>query len=372
GRDAYLHSVQALWRLAPGSRFEAGWHWLAIAAQTGVYRARRFGTLPDGGAFESEFLAVVTADRGRATRLEIFEIDAVDAALGRFRELARRPVPGARPDPLRIPANAATRAFERHMARVEAGDWDAVQALHAPSLVFDDRRRGLRTTVDRDGYLAGLQWAGSGMHAVHTLLATPGDRLALWHNRFSRTREVLLFEVETLAVHEVDAEGRLVAVVVFDPDARAAADAELNERFLRSDMHRAPPQVVAFARAVNRRDLAGVRAALPDDFVLDDRRRIGLGRIEGVDAYLASFQALLELTPDAQIGDLYQVVDAAHGRVAVTRVSGTNREGGPFEILYVVVLRYRAGRLAVLEFHDLEDLDQVVARCTGLDPAAAQ
>ncbi len=87
GREAYLQSVIALWELAPESRFEAGWCWLAIAPHAGVYTARRFGTLPDGGAFESDFLVVATVEDGRSTRVEIFEIDAADAALARFAAL---------------------------------------------------------------------------------------------------------------------------------------------------------------------------------------------------------------------------------------------------------------------------------------------
>ena len=87
GREAYLQSVIALWELAPESRFEAGWGWLAIAPHAGAYTARRSGTLPDGGEFESDFLVVATVEGGRSTRVEIFEIDAADAALARFAAL---------------------------------------------------------------------------------------------------------------------------------------------------------------------------------------------------------------------------------------------------------------------------------------------
>jgi len=363
GREAYLSSVVALWELAPESRLEAGWHWLAIAPHAGLYTARRAGTVPGGGEFESEFLCVAVLEGGRTVRVEIFEIDDVDAALARFEAL--------RPDPLRVPPNAATGMIDRHMALVAAGDWDAVLALHAPGLVFDDRRKGLRTTVGGDGFLAGLRWAGPGVERTHTVLATAGDRLELRRNRFRRAREVVLFEIEALAVTEIDADGRLAAIVTFDPDDRAAAEAELSARYLRSGAHVMPPAVVAFGRALAAHDLAGVRAALHAEFVLDDHRPLGLGRIEGAEAYVASLAALIELSPDVRVGDLYQVVDAPHGRVSVARASGTNREGGPFETLYVLLLRYRAGRLARLEFHELENLDQVVARFAAIDPLPA-
>ena len=48
---------------------------------------RRSGTLPDGGAFESEYLELFVQVGGRATHLELFELDDLDAALARFEAL---------------------------------------------------------------------------------------------------------------------------------------------------------------------------------------------------------------------------------------------------------------------------------------------
>jgi ketosteroid isomerase-like protein len=87
GRDAYVQSVVALWELAPESRFEAGWFWLAIAPNVSASSARRSGTVAGGGEFESDFLVVVAVAQGRTTRLDVFEIDATEAALARFEEL---------------------------------------------------------------------------------------------------------------------------------------------------------------------------------------------------------------------------------------------------------------------------------------------
>ncbi len=96
GREAYLRSVTALWELAPGSRFEAGWFWLARAPHGAVTTCRRSGTLLGGGDFVSDFLVLtVVGEHGLTTRVEVFEVDAADAALARFAEL--------HPDPLRIP-----------------------------------------------------------------------------------------------------------------------------------------------------------------------------------------------------------------------------------------------------------------------------
>ena len=80
----------------------------------------------------------------------------------------------------------------------------------------------------------------------------------------------------------------------------------------------------------------------------------------------ALLAALLELSPDARIHGLYQVVEAPHGHVAVMRTSGTNHEGGPFESLYVMLLFYPAGRPTLAELHELEDLERVVTRLVEL------
>ena len=49
---------------------------------------RRKGIVPDGGGeFESEYLFLCLVAQGRITRVEMFEIDALDAALARFEAL---------------------------------------------------------------------------------------------------------------------------------------------------------------------------------------------------------------------------------------------------------------------------------------------
>jgi hypothetical protein len=75
------------WELAPDQRVDSGLVWFAYAPYGGVTLFRRWGTLPEGGAFESEYLALFTSARGRLTRFEYFELDDLDAALARFEAL---------------------------------------------------------------------------------------------------------------------------------------------------------------------------------------------------------------------------------------------------------------------------------------------
>jgi hypothetical protein len=104
GADAYLDTLAVLGNLSPDFHLQPLFV-LALERHGMVSVARTFGTLPEGGPWENWLVTVATVARGRITRLELFEIEAVDAALARLGEL--------RPDPLRIPPNAATRARDR-------------------------------------------------------------------------------------------------------------------------------------------------------------------------------------------------------------------------------------------------------------------
>jgi hypothetical protein len=176
--------------------------------------------------------------------------------------------------------------------------------------------------------------------------------------------------MEALDLTEVDAEGRLVAFIAFNPDDRRAATLELLERYARSDEARWwPASVIEFWRAMHDHDLARVRAALPDDFVLHDHRRmIGLGRLEGADDYVASAAALFALAPDVTFETLYHVAAEKHGDLAVAHQYGTLAEGGEFESVLVRLTRYHGQRFVGVELFELEDLDIARARFEELRP----
>jgi ketosteroid isomerase-like protein len=102
GPDAYTESIVALWKIAPDSHAEVGWRWLAIDRHGAISVLRRTGAVPDGGGdFESECLYLYLVRDGRITRVELFEMNALDKALARFEAL--------RPDTLRILPNGARR-----------------------------------------------------------------------------------------------------------------------------------------------------------------------------------------------------------------------------------------------------------------------
>jgi ketosteroid isomerase-like protein len=367
GADAWADSWAALWDLAPDTQIAIGSP-LAYARYGSVGLSRTFGTLRDGGTFENPTVMVAIVADGRIARLEAFEPEHVDAALARFAEL--------RPDPLRIPPNAATRAGDRLREISEARDWDAYGASCATGFVFDDRRRFILLTGDRDMFIAnGRHIASVGWFTTsHTLLATAGDRLALEHFRWTGAPGAPDAEIEVLLVREVDAEGRLVAIIAFDPDDRRAASAELSERYVRSNAVRGIPAAqFEMGRALHEHDLGRCRAALASDFVLHDHRRmINVGRLESADAYIASLAALFEQSSDVTFEILYIIAAEKHGALGVGRTFGTLADGGgEFELLYVLLTRYQGDRYVGMELFELEDLDVARARFEELRPKAS-
>jgi hypothetical protein len=168
--------------------------------------------------------------------------------------------------------------------------------------------------------------------------------------------------IEFLELDRIDAEGRFIAALLFDPEDRAAAHQELFERWVASGADGTPAAFTEFLRALNAHDSDRALAALPSDYVQHDHRRTGVGRIEGARAYVASLQALWELSPDMRVDALRQLAIAPHGSVALTRGSGTSFEGGEWESFLLSVATFRGGKLVRMDNFEIEDLDAALAR----------
>jgi hypothetical protein len=219
-------------------------------------------------------------------------------------------------------------------------------------------------------FVANGRWiASQSISFLRTLLATMGDRLALEHVRRIGGADAPDAELEVLILREVDAEGRLVATIIFDTDDRRAASAELLDRYARSDEARwMPASVLEVARAMRDHDLDRMRAALPDDFFFHDHRRTGVGRIEGADDYVASMAAVYEQSPDAIPNHLYDIVVEKHGSLSVGGTVGTLTDGGEFESVFVRLMLFQGDRFVGFELFELEDLDVARARFEELRP----
>ena len=86
GRDEWIESLRVLTDLAPGWGGET-FRILAWDRHGRVDVNRRFGTLRDGGPFETVFVRVIVTDGNRIQGYEIFDVGDADQALARFAEL---------------------------------------------------------------------------------------------------------------------------------------------------------------------------------------------------------------------------------------------------------------------------------------------
>jgi len=203
----------------------------------------------------------------------------------------------------------------------------------------------------------------SAARAARTLLATSGNRLALYRNLWTGAEDRPSFEIETLSLTEVDAEGRIVARILFDSDDRPAAFAEARVRFVAGEAGAAPAHaaILALDRAVTRRDWLAFRACLADDLVYRDHRKLGLGTL-GCDELVAAVVAYRDLAPDMRTEGRHLLGWNPHGGVMVMQQNGTVPDGGPFENLFLRVIVADGDRVQHFETFDVTDADQALAR----------
>jgi hypothetical protein len=350
-RDEWVASVRSLVEMRPDTLLRTD-HVIALDEQRVLSVGCWIGSQSEG-AFEIPSVLVAELGPDGFRRWDAYDLAQLDAARARFHEL--------RPDPLRIPPNAATWAGDRVAEALEASDWQALRGLVGPDFRFDDRGRRALIGGDVETWIQSMQvvrgWPG--LRRERTVVATAGERLAL--ELIFNTTDV--GEGELLRIFEVDSVGRLRAVIRFDPDDRRAASIEMSERFRSGEGQRIPVAAREALGALVHHDFERLHAVLPGDFVFHDHRRTGLGRLAGPAAFVASLAPLAELSPDFCIETLYTVAIGEQGMLDVARVFGTlAASGGAFETAYVRLGTWRGDRIVAMELFELEELDAVRAR----------
>ena len=111
-----------------------------------------------------------------------------------------------------------------------------------------------------------------------------------------------------------------------------------------------------------------MRASLADDVVVNEHGLVGLGLVEGGDAYVESLAAFWRLVPDLRIYAGFELAREGYGGVGAIRIVGTLPEGGAFEIPNVVVQIVARGRITRIESFEIEDVDAALARFAELKP----
>jgi class 3 adenylate cyclase/tetratricopeptide (TPR) repeat protein len=307
-----------------------------------------------GGSYERSFLVLhVFGADGLMSRWEIFDSDREAEALARFDELTPPPRTGSR---RRVRPNAATALEARLCAVIAARDAGALPALVADDL--EVKHRPTHSTYGREEVLhlwRSLIDEPGGAIAIEPL-ATLGDSLALGRNLTSasaasgRSFDFGAYEIETVSVDEVDAQGRRRRAEFFGPRELGDAVTRLFERhaeLLPEGPDRA--RAAATARAVagtSGLDCDDWAAAVAPDVEWVDRRTLGLGPAHGAEALLRGVRSLHEAAHDIAIR-VDDVLDLRSNALLIRRTNlGTDRiGGGSFERPFLMLLVFGADGL---------------------------
>jgi class 3 adenylate cyclase/ketosteroid isomerase-like protein len=360
GREAYVSSIHALWDLAPGGLLELGWTWPAWGAHGGITEARFAGTLVEGGAFESLFLYLFLVGDGRITHLELFEHDALPAALARFHELApasATPTNQAS-NPFDLPPNLATRAAEA------AADIAVRRELVTPDFRFEDRQTHAQLKGDVETWIESGRYVVANAEVTRVLVCTLGDRIALYRAELRGGPDRIDFAHDNLTLFETDADGKLCGFVLFAGDHYNAAYREAQLRFEAGEaatLGAAHRPILALNEAVSARDWDTFMGLFTPDALIRDHRRLGFGRLDP-ERWRDSLRALTEIAPDLTVGPLRLLAWNERGRVNMTRAFGHGQEDAAFENLSLAVILIEGERIRSYEAFDLEDVDRALAR----------
>jgi len=317
------------------------------------------GTSPQGFDAEWRTVTLNTVNGDAFNRSEIFDEADLDAAIAKFDQLSR---------PARRLGNAASRVAERFLTHFAARDWASIAKTFAEDFSNDDRRRvvgaGVRHGLDAE--MADLQSiAGVGITKVaSTPVAIRGEHLVLTRGRLtSRDQGAEAFFTESLAIVEIDANERIVALINFDLEDVDAAFEELDARYLAGE---AAPYSRTWSLTTQARAAWNRHVEYPttEGWVNIDHRR---GRAFEPGDLVPFLHATWNLMPDLKIQ-----IEAVHrltnlGAVVTDTAHGTSPEGFDAEWSEIVLLTFDGDLLSGCELFDETELDAALARFDQLE-----
>ncbi|WP_019696145.1 BTAD domain-containing putative transcriptional regulator, partial [Mycobacterium avium] len=312
------------------------------------------GTSTRGFQAEWREIGLLTFDGELLSRCELFDEADLPDALARFEEL-HRPAPRLH--------NTASEVSDRFLAYFAARDWDAMANMTADDFASDDRRRvvGAGIQSGRDVDMNNMRaWAEVGITKIASdVIAIRGQRLFLGRTRFfGREQGPGAFHSEVLGLVELDAEDRMLARVVFDPNDIDAAFEELDARYLTGE-------AAAYARTwslLRASDAALDRYEVPahtPDWANVDHRRATAFEPGGLIAYLRAGWDLAE--------DVKNHILAVHrmterGAVVTHLAHGRLRNRSDVEWREVALVMFEGDLVSRCELFDEADLPDALAR----------
>ncbi|MEQ1788134.1 MAG: hypothetical protein ABL966_13855, partial [Acidimicrobiales bacterium] len=263
-------------------------------------------------------------------------------------------------------ANRAAEAVAEVISAFERRDWDWFKERFASEVISDDRRTGVNSgrhvgsdrLVDLTRSLADVGFTS----IEQTPIAIRGDRLVLLERRWCDPDG---FDLDVLALIEVDEHDRTCRNTLFDPDDLPAALTELDERFAAGEAAAFAAYVrdsAQFWQLYNAREWDEMLTHLGADWIAVDHRLASAGAIQSASDFVAYARGMVELVPDlVAYEDEYLLLGE---RCNVSRViaRGTSTEGAEVEVQLLDLGEMVDGTLVRVEFFALEQLDQATAR----------
>ena len=206
------------------------------------------------------------------------------------------------------------------------------------------------------------------MKMTSTVVTVRGERLALLRTRYSgRDKRPGGYFIDALVAIELDADERILALLVFDSDDIDAAIAELDARYVAGEAaaySQTWSAIAASFAAVNKHELPQVTP----DWVSVDRRRLVTSAIEPGDL-TAYVNAGWNLTPEFRI-DIESVHRLTNrGAVVTHKAQGISQAGFGAEWKTIDVLTLEGGLVNRCELFDETELDAALARFDELSRA---
>lgn len=306
--------------------------------------------------FDAEWrgVSLSTVDGDKINRCEIFDETDLDAALARFEQLTR---PTSRLE------NAATLAFERFRAQFATRDWDAIAETLAENAFHDDRRLvvGVGVREGPDAVIAEMSaLAEIGVKRLDSdIIAIRGLRLLLNRSHASgHDRRPDSFRTDVLNIVEIDAEGRITALITFDPDDFGAAIAELDRRYLAGEAgpySRTWSVLADCFAALMRHELPPTAPAL---FDIDHRQGTAFAPGDLMQYLQAGWEVNQSTTTYVEV--VHRLND--HGAVVTHAADLTSREGFQGEWRTIDILTVDGDLINRVEIFDEADIDSAIAR----------
>jgi tetratricopeptide (TPR) repeat protein len=311
------------------------------------------GTSQDGVDAEWREVCILTVEGERLSHCEIFDEADLDAALALFDEIDR---------PSCYLENAASQAYEHVKNLFPTRDWDGIGELLADDISSDDRRKVVNSGVLRGraaclSELSGIAEVGLSVW-TSDVIAVRGERVVFNRARVYRDGQPGAFGAEVLDIIETDADGRIKARIVFDPDDFDAAYAELDARYVAGEAADYARTWSAVTRAFSAVDSQERPRWTPNALNIDHRRGSPFGP--------GDLYAVVSMVHDGTT-HLRNHIEAVHclndvGAV-VTQVSrGTGEGDFEAEWRMLTLMTVDGGLLNRCELFDESDLGAALSR----------